>query len=371
MNGTAFLTSLRLKFVHRFRDRHGKTRHYFRRPGCKTVALPGLPGSAEFMAAYQAALAGCSAPRLEIGAARTKPGTVAAAVAAYIGSIEFGNLADATRRDRRRILEQFRENHGEKNFAGLERKHIEAMLGAKAATPHAAKSFLKALRAVAAVALRVGLCEADPTAGIRVKVRATAGFRTWTEDDIAQFEAAYSIGTRARLAFGLLLYTGQRRGDVIRMGRQHVRRGRLAVRQAKTGAVVTLPLHPGLQAILAASEADHLTFLTTATGKPFAPGAFTNWFGDLCRGAGLPLGLSAHGLRKAMCRRLAEVGCSEKQIAAISGHASLREVERYTKAADQERMATAAMEAISGTKTGKPGRKVCQNPAQVIEKKGK
>jgi integrase len=74
--------------------------------------------------------------------------------------------------------------------------------------------------------------------------------------------------------------------------------------------------------------------LTTATGKPFSGGSFTNWFGTLCRDAGLPLGLSAHGLRKAMCRRLAEANCSTKQIAAISGHATLREVERYVKAAD-------------------------------------
>jgi hypothetical protein len=118
------LDKSRLKFVHRFRDRHGKTRHYFRRPGCKTVALPGLPGSAEFMAAYQAALAGHSAPRIEIGAARTKPGTVAAAVAAYFGSIAFGNLAPCTKRTQRYILERFREGHGEKSFTGLERKHV-------------------------------------------------------------------------------------------------------------------------------------------------------------------------------------------------------------------------------------------------------
>jgi integrase len=97
-----------------------------------------------------------------------------------------------------------------------------------------------------------------------------------------------------------------------------------------------------------------MTFLTTATGKPFAPGAFTNWFGGVCRAAGLPLGLSAHGLRKAMCRRLAEAGCSANQIAAISGHVTWKEVERYTKAADQRRMATAAMEQIE-TLSGKPG----------------
>ena len=154
--GPRSLANLPFKFVHSYRDRHGKTRHYFRRPGCKSVTLPGVPGSAEFMEAYQAALAGESAPRIEIGAARTKPGSVAAAVALYLGSIDFGSLAHATRRDRRRILERFRETYGERSFAGLERQHVEPMVAAKAATPHAARSFLKALRAVVAIAIRAG-----------------------------------------------------------------------------------------------------------------------------------------------------------------------------------------------------------------------
>jgi integrase len=355
MNGIRHLTSLRLKFVNRFRDRHGKLRHYFRRPGFRRAALPGLPGSAEFMAAYQAALAGKTASQhVEIGAARSKPGSVAAAVAAYFGSIDFNSLAPATQRDRRLILERFREIHGEKTFAGLERKHVEHALATKGSTPHAARSFLKALRAVVAVALRIGLRDDDPTSGIRIKIRATGGFRTWDESDIAKFEAAYPIGSRARLAFALLLYTGQRRGDVIHMGRQHVKGGCVTVRQAKTGAVVVIPLHPDLQAILAASEGEHLTFLVTSTGRPFTGGSFTNWFGGLCRDAGLPLGLSAHGLRKAMCRRLAEAGCSANQIAAVSGHATLREVARYTKAADQKRMATDAMRAITRTISANP-----------------
>ena len=137
------MTKLPLKFVHAFKDRHGKARYYFRRPGFKGSALPGLPGSAEFMEAYQAALGGVAAPRLDLGESRSRPGSVAAAVALYLGSMDFGNLADATKRDRRRILERFREAHGDKNFAGLQYKNVERLLAEKSATPHAAKSFLK------------------------------------------------------------------------------------------------------------------------------------------------------------------------------------------------------------------------------------
>ncbi len=130
------------------------------------------------------------------------------------------------------------------------------------------------------------------------------------------------------------------------MGRQHVRVGFLQVRQAKTGAILEIPLHPALQEILAAHPAEHLTFLTTQAGQPFTAAGFTGWFRDRCKEAGLPLGLSAHGLRKATCRRLAEAGCSASQIAAISGHRTLKEVQRYVAAADQKRMAVDAVAAM-------------------------
>jgi integrase len=366
MSGTKPLAHLQLKFVHSFRDRHGKSRHYFRRSGFKRIPLPGLPGSAEFMETYQAALAGEVAPPIEIGSIGTKPGTVAAAVAAYFGSAAYAGLAPYTKRSQRYILERFRESHGDKRFDKLESKHVQAMVAEKLATPHAARSFLTALRAVVAVAIAIGLRSSDPTLGIRnPKVRDTGGFKTWTEEHIAQFEVAYPIGSRARLAFALLLYTAQRRGDIIRMGRQHIRDGFIRVRQQKTGTELEIPLLPDLQEVLAAHPAEHLTFLTTKMGRPFVANGFTCWFRDICREAGLPAGLSAHGLRKAACRRLAEAGCSANQIAAISGHATLREVARYTKAADQKRMAADAMRAITkkpetGTNTGKPSPKVSQ-----------
>jgi integrase len=371
-NGIGSLVNL--PFVHSVRDRHGRTRHYFRRTGFKSVRLPGLPGSAEFNRAYEAAKAGETAPRIEIGATRNKPGSVAAAVALYLGSMAFGNLAPGTQRDRRRVLEHFREAHGDDRFALLERKHVDAMLLEKSATPHAARHFLNALHAMAVVAITAGLRDDDPTHGVRVKARDTGGFRTWNEEEIAQFEAAHSIGTRARLAFALLLFTAQRRGDVIRMGRQHVRDGFIAVRQQKTGTSLQIPVHPDLQEILAAHSAANLTFLATEAGAPFAANGFTHWFRKMCVKADLPMGLSAHGLRKAACRRLAEAGCSANQIAAISGHATLHEVSRYTKAADQKRLAADAMRAIAtkpkpGTASGKPAVASGKHSSQAVEKK--
>jgi integrase len=128
------------------------------------------------------------------------------------------------------------------------------------------------------------------------------------------------------------------------MGRQHIRDGVLRVRQQKTGAVLAIPLHPNLRAVLDATPGDRLTFLTTLRGgKPFEPTSLTQWFAKACRDAGLSSDYTFHGLRKAACRRLAEAGCTVHEIAAVSGHKTLQEIERYTKAADQARLAQAAM----------------------------
>jgi integrase len=339
--------------VQAFIDRHGKPRYYLRRPGHKPVPLPGLPWSPSFMAAYQAAME--DAPRVEIGAARTKPGTVAAAVVSYFDSWAFRNLADETRRTRKNILERFREQYGDKRIALLQPDHVKAILAAKAGTPQAANNFLKTVRALLQHCITAGLRTDDPTHGIRGAKIKTDGYRTWTEADIEAFEARHPVGSRARLALALLLYTAQRRSDVVRMGRQHVRHGALSVRQQKTGRALEIPVHPALQAVLDATPSHHLTFLTTRGGKPFSPAGFTNWFRDMCNEGGLPRGTSAHGLRKAACRRLAEAGCSANLIAAVSGHRSLREVQRYTEAADQARMARSAMEAVTRTSSVKPG----------------
>src|SRR5262249_25488993 len=155
-----------------------------------------------------------------------------------------------------------------------------------------------------------------------------------------------------------------------RRGHQHIRDCALSVRHQKTGKTLAIPLSPSLAAALDATPSKHLTFLVTEDEKPFEAMAFTKWFRRSCDAAGLS-GYSAHGLRKAACRRLAEAGCSANEIAAISGHASLREVERYTRAADQARMARNAMArtgmATSGGKRGGVKWKTRANPFETIE----
>jgi len=261
----------------------------------------------------------------------------------------------ALRKCRRAILERFRTEHGDKRIAMLPQEFIVRTLGKR--SPAAARNWLKTLRGLLEFAVSEKFRADDPTHGVKLpKLPKSDGIATWTEEEISAFETKHPIGSRARLAFALLLFTAQRRGDVVRMGRQHVRNGAISVRQQKTGAALEIPIHQDSQTVLDATPSEHLTFLVTEFGKPFAPAGFGNWFRDQCNEAGLPRHCSAHGLRKAACRRLAEAGCTAHQIAAISGHASLREVERYTKAADQARLAKDAINKEQlRTSSGKPG----------------
>jgi integrase len=333
------LSRIILKYVQRFRAGDGNVYCYFRRRGQARVRLPGLPGSAEFMAAYQQALAAAPAP---IGATlRSKPGSVSSAVAEYYGSQAFRSLTGGTPAQRRSILEHFREAHGHLSLASLPKEFLVALLDTK--EPNAARLWLRALRHFLRWAEDRKLVRADPTLGIRIKAPKSDGHHTWTESEIAQFETVHPIGSKARLALALGLYTAQRRSDVILIGRQHIRDGALTVRQQKTGTTLSIPVHSELQQIIDATPIGHLTLLTTRFGRSYRDNNFSDQFRVWCEDAGLPRRCVFHGLRKAAARRLAEAGCTAHEIAAMTGHKSLREVEHYTRAADQVRLAKAAM----------------------------
>lgn len=341
------------RFVNGYIDRHGKARWYFRRAGFKKVPLPGLPWSPEFMAAYEAAKAGQA---IEIGSKRTKPGSLRALAVSYFNSIGFRSMAGSTQSVYKNIIDRLCAEtgaagiaYGDLPVAGLRREHIVKLMAARADKPDSANGLRRVLRAMMAHAVEAEFRKDDPTRDVKAIRVKSDGFHSWSEAEIEQFEARHPGGTKARLALALLLYTGQRRSDVVTMGRQHIRDGYIHVRQQKTGAELDIPIMPELQAVIGDTPKDNLTFRVTQFGKPFTAAGFGNWFRERCNEAGLPH-CSAHGLRKAASRRLAERGCTVHEVAAITGHASLREVQRYTKGADQRRLATSAIEkAKTGT----------------------
>jgi hypothetical protein len=209
------------KFVHGFVDRHGKARFYFRRPGFERKPLRGLPYSAEFMRNYEAALTG---QPLLVGANRSRPGTMWALALSYFASPAFRTLKQSTQRAYRGIIERLCKEHGDKRAVDLRREHVVRLMAARAEEPNVANGLRMALRVMMKHAIELGLRADDPTREVRaIRIRSD-GHHSWRDDEIAQFEQCHPKGSRARLALALLLYTGQRRGDVIRMAHHSQRR---------------------------------------------------------------------------------------------------------------------------------------------------
>ncbi len=245
-------------------------------------------------------------------------------------------------------MDRICEEHGDKPVKLLRSKHVWEMMDKRGDTPSAAQNYVRMIRLLMRFAIERGWRDDDPTAAVRTTRKKTDGFRSWTDADIAKFEERWHLGTRAHLALSLLLYTGQRRSDVVRMGRQHLSGKLIHIEQKKTRERLMIPIHKKLQTALAKVDAaGQLTFLMTQQGKPFTPAGFTNWFVDCAKEAGLPDGSTPHGLRKAAARRLAEAGCTPHQIMAITGHKSLKEVNHYTLAVNQVALAEEAINAIS------------------------
>jgi integrase len=345
----------RLKHVNSFVDRHGRVRHYFRREGLKAIPLPGVFGSEEFMRAYQMALMGAS--RSEAGANRTAPGSVDALVVSYYRSDAWlHGLDEETRKTRRRVIEKFRERAGKFAVATIKRKNVEDMLH-EIDGLSARRSWFKAIKPLLQHAVPTMLRD-DPTAGIPTpKLPKTKGHHSWTDAEIAEYRRKWPCGTQQRLVFEFALETVSRRGEVVRLGPQHVyagRDGRPWIRIARIHGSddVDIPVTPELQAAIDAMPKAHLTFIVTAYGRPRSKFGLGTDFAQWARAAGLPDHCRLHGLKKGGMRRAAEAEMTTHELMARSGHKTLAEVERYTKEANQKKLADsgAAKLRASGTK---------------------
>jgi integrase/recombinase XerD len=336
---------VRLKYVSEDLDRHGNVRCYVRVPGKRKVRIRALPGTSEFMEEYQAAVAtaGSAPPRQ---ASETKRGSFRYLCVLYYANATYKALDVSTRNWQRRALDEIAHEHGAKPVAMMAPRHVRKIRDAKIETPAAANQRVKALRAMFVWANEAEETSVNPTLGVKKLKYASAGHHTWTADEIEQFNERHPIGTQARLAFDILRYTTGRREDAPRLGRQHIRDQRVRFRQAKnehrSPIDIDIPLHPALAESVAATKIGNMTFLITEYGKPFTANGFGNKFKDWCRQADLPH-CSAHGVRKATSTALAESGATPHEIMAITGHQTLEEVERYTKAASRKKTADSAM----------------------------
>jgi integrase len=345
-------------------DRHGKPRYYFRRTKqSPRIALPEIPWSPEFMAAHAAALKGHVALPPVIGAKRSPSGTLNAAIVAYYGSSHFTEaLGATTQKNRRYALDAFRCEKGEGNsvargerqLAQLDRAHLGKIVGKlKAGKQHA---LIKALKPFFDFCVGQMLMKDNPAIGLTLaKKPKTQGHYSWTERDIERFSRRHPIGTTAHLTMAIMLYTGLRISDARVFGPEHIHDGVVRIKPQKTsrttGNVIEFRAHPELLRVLRATKViGTKTYIISERRKPFAEGGvLSNKMRDWCDEAGLPE-CSAHGLRKAIVRRMLEAGATEYQVAAVTGHADLDEIRTYARGISNARLGTAAIDLIQAGK---------------------
>jgi integrase len=326
------------KHVTRNRTRHGKVVFYFRRGHGPRVRLPEITAP-EFEQAYAAALAGSALPP----PSKASPETLAWLIEAYRRSAQWAGLAQSTRRMRDNILAHVVREAGHVPFRAIGKKHINEAMDRK--RPHAGATFRKVMSQLFSWAVSVDKLPSNPVDNARRPKIKSQGHHTWTVDEVERFYARWPVGSRERLALDLALFTGLRRSDLYRVGRQHVRDGVISIQTRKTSAWATIPIFANLQASIAAAPTGDLAFLTTTRGQPFGSEAsFGNWFGKACRAAGVPG--RAHGLRKAGATIAADAGASAHELMAMYTWTRLSEAERYTQAASRKRLAHATAERI-------------------------
>jgi integrase len=272
----------------------------------------------------------------------TKAGTIDAFVVTYYQSDAWKRLTIETQKTRRRIIEKFRMEHGCKRVALLQRAHILKMLDAIGKVS-AKRHWFKAIRGLLRSAVPSMRAD-DPTEGIpSIKLPKSKGHHTWTDDEIAQYRAYWPLGTQQRLVMEFALETVSRRGEVVRLGPQHVKNGRIRIERTHGSNGVDIPVTPELQTACDAMPKAHLTYIVTAHSKPRSKYGLGNDFAKWATQAGLPARCRLHGLKKGGMRRLAEATLTTHELMAISGHRTLSEVQRYTDAADRKRLADTGM----------------------------
>lgn len=323
--------------VTEYKDRHGKKRYRFRQSGMPTYHFRSTPGTPEFMEEWHKART-ATPPEPK---PRYAPGTVNAVYYALQQTPKWKAMKPSTKKTYGSILDRFCLNNGDRDIRKITTARIDRKLASMSETPAAANNLRKSLARLFRQAIKMGIMKNNP-AEFADSYAMGEGFYTWTEEDIAAFDARWPVGTRERLAKDLLLFTALRRSDMVKVGPADRKGNRLYLAHTKNDSDTSIPIAPELEVSLAHFEGTVGTYLQTEFGKPFTGNGFGNWFRVRCDEAGLPH-CSAHGLRKAMSRRLAESGSTNQEGRAVTGHKTDREFTRYADKAKKSDMADTAM----------------------------
>jgi integrase len=265
------MAAIRLRYIKSYLDRHGKPRYYFRRKGYANAPLPP-PGSPGFMTAYEAANTAPKAATAARNCVRFLPGSLGWAIERFMTSPEYGGRARNTRLQDQRLFDELRTSFGSGMLRDLRDRHVKIIRNHfrqehSAAIADAAMSRISVLWQFADQHLDLDL-GANPTAGVSRIHKVENEHEPWPDDVLAAFDAA--APGHLRLAVMLLLYTGQRRSDVVKMRWSQFDGDTIEVaQQQKTGEYVIVPCHKRLRSILASLPRRSEFILTGERGAPY------------------------------------------------------------------------------------------------------
>lgn len=360
------------KYVSSFRDRHGKMRHRYRRKGFRGGYFHSSPGTEEFRIEYNA-FQSQSTNKVHDKRNGFRPGTIGDLKHRFMSVPTRLGPSKVTQQKVGAVIEDFCRGREDRLVSQLTFEHLDAIIAKKLKktmrdTPsgprpvggyYAATKLRKELVRFFEFAKKTGMIDHNPAEQTeRVKRPRSAGrngFHTWSEQEIAQFRQKWPLGTRQRLALELILWTDQRRSDVVKMGMADTREGCIPVQQEKTGATLWLPMAAQLVEAIVALPREFSSpscFLVTHKGTPYTKESFGNWFADACDAAGLPKKCRAHGLRKATLRRMAELEMPNKTMKSVSGQERDETLAQYIRAANQRKLAISAIERLSAWERG-------------------
>ncbi|WP_273756833.1 tyrosine-type recombinase/integrase [Bartonella sp. MM73XJBT] len=328
--------------------RHGKIIWYVRIGHGKRIRIRGTYGTQEFVDNYKMAIAelqGLILPKSKTG--KLTEGSFAWLLKQYFNSSDWHSYAKATKRQKETILMKVCDSIGNIPYKAIEKKHIIAGVERRKETPAMARNFLKALNGLFNWAIEQGLLETNPTVGVkRPALNNKDGFAVWTEEDVEKYYQHWSHGTHERVWIDVLLYTGLRRGDVVRIGWKDVKDNiiHLKTEKSKFQTDVFLPILPELAKTLKIGPVGEETFICSKTNQKFIKESFGNAFRDACNAAGIKK--SAHGLRKLAATRAANSGATVSQLKAIFGWTEDQMASLYTKSADRKRLAIEAIKKL-------------------------
>ena len=332
--------------LHREMNRHGTVVWYVRIGKGPRIRIKATYGTPEFDAAYQTALSG-EAP---LPAGKAARGSLEWLWMLYRQTNAWTDLSPATRKQRENIMRGVLKTGGNQPLSKITGGAIKA--GIDRRKPFAARHFVDTLRGMFKWAVASEHIKSDPTAGKAVAKPKSKGFPVWTEDDLELFERRWPVGTRERVMFDVYLYTGLRRGDAAKLGKQHIRDGIITIDTEKTGTRVTIPVLPELAETMAAGPTGELSIIASKKGQPIRKEVLGNLFKKACRAAGI--NKSAHGIRKAAATRAANNGATVATLEAIFGWEGGQMAALYTRAADRKALAAEHMAKLSKTGTSIP-----------------